>query len=594
MKALTDRKSLTESQWSLVSELVNRLEPLPELRRQAELRGMFDQGEAPSVLSLVALRLQLPPEEDRRRIGDKIGNYTLLEQIGVGGMGVAYLARHDNTERLAVVKLIHPSLAATDKKATERFLDEIKILGLVSQHGGIVQVIDGGIHTDPSDLGGTSFPFLAMEFVRGDPITKYQREREMDVPETVDLFLRVCDAIIHAHELRVIHRDLKPQHILIDKNGFSHILDFGLSRLFDPSLPLAARELFAGTPDYMSPEQVDDSIDLGVGFWSDVYALGMILFELVSGRRPYEVPLWPREAIRRAIIETKPAKLGSLNGYNSGELERIIFKAIQKNPVDRYRSVALLKDDLRRYLDSQERQRGLRKGHETENRFEITLKENIIIRVLFGRIEEVPTETEDTIVALPANEFFDDESFHVKSTSVGSYFTRHFTRGQIEELKSIINSELLLIKSCDEIIKKPGKLAKSYTIGTCVFLNRPFDEDKRILLVACSTERMPHGNRAEAEFLFNATHAIHEYVKEKKLYRRIILPLFCSGNARMNRVRALHLLLLGFCETIYKSNPAHFEEINIVVFKKTDDSQPEVDPTRVEEQLLFIKKLYNS
>jgi serine/threonine protein kinase len=573
-------------QLSRFSKLVNVLEHLPKEAREAEVRRMLDQGEDEAVLSLVLVSLSLPPEG---RIGQEIGPYKLSEKIGAGGMGIAYRAQHTATGHPAVVKLIHPNLAATDTKATERFHNEIKFLGGFS-HVGIAQIKDGGIHKDPPELGGYSFPYFAMDYILGEPITIYHRDRNLDLLDLINIFILVCDSIIYINDRRVVHCDLKPQHILIDKHGQPHVIDFGLAMYFDPSLPSATREPFAGTPAYMSPEQV---IGSNVGFWSDVYSLGIILFELLTGKRPYEVPPGPPDEIRRTIIEREPLKPGSLNGHNDAELARIVFKATQTDRSKRYQSVVALRHDLSKYLGSPERQRVSKKTAEVANRFTITLKDNIVLRILFGRLEEVSTKFEDVIVVLPANEFFDDESFHARNTSVGGYMTRHFSHDQIEELKSMIKSALTSIEAYRTIEKKPGKTAKSYDIGTCIFLDKPFRSDKRILLTACSSERMPDGNRAEAEYLFRAAHCVHEHIKETKLYRRIVLPLLCSGNARMNRIRALHFLLLGFCETIYKSNPAHFEEINVVVFKKTEDSQPELDPTHVEEQLSFIKKLYH-
>jgi serine/threonine protein kinase len=584
IRSLAGRRSLTDDQWSRVSELVSRFEPLPKEEREVEFRKMLDQGEDEAVLSLVSLRLRLPPEG---RIGQQIGKYKLLEQIGFGGMGVAYLAQHVDTGHRAVVKLIHPNLAATDQKATERFLREIQVLSRLDR-SGIAQIIDGGIHTDPPELGGSSVPYFAMKYVYGDPITIYQRDRSLELTETLELFLKACDAVENAHSSHVVHCDLKPQHILIDTAGQPHVLDFGLARLFDPSIPDAARDLFAGTPAYTSPEQ---AFGLDVGFWSDVYTLGIILYELLTGRRPYEVPEGPPEAIRRAIREREPLKLGRLNSHDDAELERIVVKATQMDRSDRYQSVAALRYQLSRYLDL-ERRHASRKTGEAPDRFTIKLKDNILLRILFGRLEEVSAKFEDVIVVLPANEFFDDESFLKKHTSVGGYFKRHFTDEQIEDLKLMIKSKLDSIEEYEPIVKKPGISARSYKIGTCIYLDMPFQSDKRILLAACSTERMPEGNRAEAEFLFRATHCVHENIKDIKLYRRIVLPLLCSGNARMNRIRALHFLLLGFCETIYKSNPAHFEEIIIVVFKKSEESPPELDPAHVEEQLSFIKRLY--
>ena len=208
-------------------------------------------------------------------------------------------AQHNVTGQLAVVKLINSALAASDQNATERFSEEIKTLGRVQgRHRNIINILDGGVHTDPPELGGASVPYFAMEYVHGVPISVYKTEQTPDLPELLEKFCQACDAIDDANTLQVIHCDLKPLHILIDSNGLPRVLDFGLARLLDPSVPREARPLLAGTPAYMSPEQVTDEFG-EIGPWTDVYALGIILFELLAGRRPYDVPRGPLAAISK-------------------------------------------------------------------------------------------------------------------------------------------------------------------------------------------------------------------------------------------------------------------------------------------------------
>ncbi len=188
-----------------------------------------------------------------------------------------------------------------------------------------------------------------MECVRGVPITVYKQQQTPKLPELLEKFCRACSAIDYANELRIIHCDLKPQHILIDGDGQLHVIDFGLARLLDPSLPRDVRRFFEGTPAYMSPEQVTDKFGK-IGPGADVYALGIILFELLAGRRPYEVPSWPPDAIQNAILDAAPTKLGELDRRFRGKLEDIVSKAIQREPKERYTSVNALEVALRRYL----------------------------------------------------------------------------------------------------------------------------------------------------------------------------------------------------------------------------------------------------
>jgi serine/threonine protein kinase len=162
-------ESLTSSQWARVREIASQLEFASETRREADLRALRDQGEDPVVLSLAALRLRLPPED---LAGRKVGGFTLRKVIGAGGMGVAYLADQDMPRRKVIVKLPHSMLVARDEGVSRRFLEEIETLGRL-EHIGIARIYEGGIHREPPERGGSSFPYFAMEYVRGDRITVY-------------------------------------------------------------------------------------------------------------------------------------------------------------------------------------------------------------------------------------------------------------------------------------------------------------------------------------------------------------------------------------------------------------------------------------
>jgi non-specific serine/threonine protein kinase/serine/threonine-protein kinase len=346
----TTMRSLTDSQWERVREVATRLRGAPAAERMAMVESLRASGENPNVLSLAALQARMPPE-DANRTDQKIGNFTLKERISTGGMGVVYLAEQDMPRREVVVKLIHPALTASPGME-KRFLEEIESLGRL-EHIGIARIYAGGIHTERSEQGGASFPYYAMEYVRGTPITTYHQEQCLPLRELLELFLQVCAAVHYVHEMRVIHRDLKPEHILVDGRGIARVLDFGLAQLFDPSLPRRTREFLSGTPAYMSPEQVSDEHG-EVGPWSDVYALGLILYEALAGRRPYEVWGGSPEEIRKVILETEPARLGTVNGGYCGELEEIVARAIANHPHKRYQSAAVFADALRRYLKEAE------------------------------------------------------------------------------------------------------------------------------------------------------------------------------------------------------------------------------------------------
>jgi serine/threonine protein kinase len=346
-------RSLTDSQWDRVWEIADQLRNAESQQQEAQLRLLGEQEENSDVLSLVALQLRLPPEDQPDRTGQKIDHFTLIEQLSVGGMGVVYRAQQDVPQREVLVKLIHPLLAADDA-VVRRFQDEIEVLGNLA-HRGIARIYQGGIHTDPPERGSRSFPYYAMEFVHGVPITTYQTAQSLAPSKLLRLFIEVCMAVDYAHERKVVHCDLKPEHILIDARGLPRVLDFGLARLFDPSLPREARAFLSGTPAYMSPEQVTG--DYGnIGFWTDIYALGLILYQLLCGHRPYEVPPGSLTAIRSAIVNTVPPKLGTLNRTCRNKLQEIIAKAIHKNPQERYQTIAAFAEALRGHIEKVEQQ----------------------------------------------------------------------------------------------------------------------------------------------------------------------------------------------------------------------------------------------
>jgi serine/threonine protein kinase/class 3 adenylate cyclase/tetratricopeptide (TPR) repeat protein len=340
----------TESQWARYSALCARLQSVTASERAAVLQALRAEGHEDSqVLSLVALHWALPPDPARDRTGDRLGDFTLEEPLGAGGMGVVYRAqqRIGSTTRPVAVKLIHPTLLQTaQEEALARFQAEIGTL-VKLEHEGIARIYGGGIAEDPHTH--EPLPYLAMELVRGGlPITTYARDYALPWQERLGLFLRVCRAVQYAHEHRVIHRDLKPANILVDSEGSPFVIDFGLAHACDALLP-GAHLAASGTPAYMSPEQVSDAFG-PISAKSDVYALGLILYELLTAQHPYALlrdgtfAQWCQ-----AITEAPPPPLHQYSEVYGGELEEIMAAALAKRPADRIR-VDMLRSRLERYL----------------------------------------------------------------------------------------------------------------------------------------------------------------------------------------------------------------------------------------------------
>ena len=190
-----------------------------------------------------------------------------------------------------------------------------------------------------------------MEFIRGLPLDEYARRHGLDLAARLDLVARVCDAVQHAHDQGVIHRDLKPANILVEETGQPKVLDFGVARATDADLltgaGLTQTGQLLGTPSYMSPEQVTAD-PAAIDHRADVYALGVILFELLAHRLPYQLENRPLAEAARLILEQDPPRLGSLDPELRGDVETIVAKALEKDPARRYPSAADLAADLRR------------------------------------------------------------------------------------------------------------------------------------------------------------------------------------------------------------------------------------------------------
>ncbi|WP_169977805.1 serine/threonine-protein kinase [Tautonia rosea] len=269
------------------------------------------------------------------------GKYRIVRQVAEGGMGTVFEAEQDSPRRTVALKVIRPG--HTSPSLARRFAFEARILGRL-QHPDIAQVYEAGLLDDGR-------PFFAMEFIRGLPLDEYARG--LALRDRLALAARICDAVHHAHENGVVHRDLKPANILVDEAGRPKVLDFGIARVTNAEL-LTATGLtrtgqILGTPRYMSPEQLAGDPDT-VDRRADVYALGVILFELAANRPPFPLTGCPLVEATRMILEQEPTPLGSIRPELRGDVETIVGRALEKDPSRRYTTAAELAADLRRWL----------------------------------------------------------------------------------------------------------------------------------------------------------------------------------------------------------------------------------------------------
>lgn len=284
----------------------------------------------------------------------RVGRYRILSKIGEGGMGVVYEAQQDHPRRTVALKLIRSVLPS--REMLRRFELEAEVLGKL-RHPGVAHVYEAGTGEVVDDTGGrVELPFVAMELVRGLPLSEYVRRASPSLRARLELAVRMGDAVSHAHQRGVIHRDLKPANIHVDETGQPKILDFGVARAIGADVATVSIQTqsgqLMGTVPYMSPEQVSGRVDQ-VDVRSDVYALGVILFELLSGKLPYELADLPIPAAARVICEQPPRLAGTLNRELRGDVEIILNTALEKDPERRYASVAALADDIRRHLNHQ-------------------------------------------------------------------------------------------------------------------------------------------------------------------------------------------------------------------------------------------------
>lgn len=363
--------------WLKLSAHLDRALDLTPVERDAWLEELrvTDPKMAAELVVMLADHRQLKAEGflDGAALGDRdaslagviIGSYTLMSRIGTGGMGSVWLGRRSDGryEGSVAIKLLNAALVG--RSGEERFRREGVILARLS-HPHIAHLIDAGV-------SNTGQPYLVLEYVDGEHIDTYCDEQRLSIPKRVRLFLDVLSAVSHAHSSLIVHRDLKPSNVLVTQTGTVKLLDFSIAKLMEEDA-MSRLTQDAGavlTPKYAAPEQVSGG-QITTG--ADVYSLGVLLYELVSGQHPYGASAQSSADFTRAIVERDALPLSAAFAKASAEtrslaaaqrsttpdrmaralgkeLETILNKALKKAPAERYGAVAELTDDLRRYLD---------------------------------------------------------------------------------------------------------------------------------------------------------------------------------------------------------------------------------------------------
>ena len=377
---------MSESRWKRLQSLFARAVVLEDEERQAflsqackddpdlrrELEALLEADSDPDRLTSFALDAGFGQQLDDQLVGTAIGAWEIVERIGAGGMGSVFLARRvdGSYEQDVALKVVKKGMDT--ERIVRRFEMERQILARL-EHPNIARLIDGGVTHDGR-------PYLAMEYVDGLPIREYCDRNKLNLDQRIRLFRIACNAVHHAHRSLIVHRDLKPSNIIVTADGVPKLLDFGIAKLLDDTgeqdLTRTGRPLH--TPAYAAPEQLADG---AITTATDVYALGVILYELLSGRRPFEVRRTPRE-FRERVLSDGPARpstvitqtpadtdghaettaaeeLGRLRRTPverlrrqlKGDLDTICLMALRKEPEGRYASADQMAADLGRHLE---------------------------------------------------------------------------------------------------------------------------------------------------------------------------------------------------------------------------------------------------
>jgi tRNA A-37 threonylcarbamoyl transferase component Bud32/tetratricopeptide (TPR) repeat protein len=360
---------VTPDEWRYVEEIFlaalekdgdTRSQYLDEVcRGKADLRAQVESllahagGGTGTLESLVSEAAKKLPASRDKYVDSKIGPYRILHRLDEGGMGVVYLAERsdEHYQQTVAIKLVKSGMDS--REIVNRFRAERQILANLT-HPNIAAILDGGSTED--DL-----PYIVMEYIGGQPITEFAGAGQLSVRERIQLFLPVCLAVHYAHQKLVIHRDIKPGNILVTADGIPKLLDFGIAKLLDDNSPTAQGLTVTGmramTPDYSSPEQIrGESLTTS----SDVYSLGIVLFELLTGSHPYSTKGLSPSQLERLVCADDRGKPSETAGLPKrlarelrGDLDNIVLMAMRTEPERRYKSAEQLAEDLTRYLNGE-------------------------------------------------------------------------------------------------------------------------------------------------------------------------------------------------------------------------------------------------
>src|SRR5438874_4371927 len=375
-KANDVEQSVRRKHWEKVQALFEQALELPETERAKflEQKCIGDDALRREVESLLDSHASAGAFIDERSLffseedfqngdeavppGQLIGAYRIVREIGRGGMGAVYLAERadEQYQKQVAIKLIKRGMD-TDS-VLRHFRNERQILASFD-HPNIARLFDGGMTKD-------GLPYFIMEYVEGVPIDKYCDAHNLSVAERLKLFREACAAVSYAHRHTVIHRDIKPSNILVTEEGVPKLLDFGIAKILQPDSAgqsmLTLTGMRAMTPEYASPEQVRGEL---VTTASDVYSLGVVLYEVLTGVSPYRFTSHAPRDVERAITEQEPTRPSTAIGSNRnrhseisnqkllrGDLDNILLMALRKVPARRYQTVDQFADDIRRHLES--------------------------------------------------------------------------------------------------------------------------------------------------------------------------------------------------------------------------------------------------